>query len=116
MPELWVGIIFEERVMGSAAAASWLRLVPAVIGSGAAFIKCNHQPGCALFQGAQFIASQQCSMGVQPGPSHISTALIPGAGPALRSPIYILPRKRPGPAREISLNPGCRHSGLQNKR
>lgn len=75
--------------MGSAAAASWLRPVPDTIGMGVAIIKCNHQPDCALYKGAQFIASMGRARGdSQPRqPSPTSTSLIPAAGFARRTPI-----------------------------
>jgi hypothetical protein len=55
MPELWVGIIFEERVMESTAAASWLCVVPGMFGTCFKNQHRHHLTNCALLIGAQFL-------------------------------------------------------------
>jgi hypothetical protein len=60
MPELWVGIIFEERVMGSAAAAFLPGLAPGVSGEGHRSETGKKEVSCALLEAAQFI--------IDPGP------------------------------------------------
>jgi len=61
MPELWVGIIFEERVMGSAAAAFLPGLALGVSGAGHSSETGKKEASCALPEAAQFI--------IGPGPS-----------------------------------------------
>jgi hypothetical protein len=63
MPEHWVGIIFEEREMGSVYAASWLCLVLRVFGTSAAFRYRGDEQKSALRTGRFFIANGERTPG-----------------------------------------------------
>jgi hypothetical protein len=86
MPELWVGIIFEERVMESTAAERRPLPVPVTARTGRAFDIGRVPLYCALHIEAQFII-HQCKPGGEmhapSGRSHLQIINSAGQHPAL---------------------------------